>query len=208
MKFLKLILFTVIVGSAFSANAYTLSDVRTVNAQTVTGEWLDFRFNLSDYGYNHLTDSITNIKLSFDFREIVDTEENLEDLNDMANWEFVIFYSWIFDGRSIYHDVDTGIVTFNRVWSKSYDCQYYDVNYPEPTCAQNIDLDGIMFSSAAFYTDNLWLGEVRLDAEVYRTPLPEPSPILLFGLGLLGLAAKQSFRDKRFKKNSPEPMLK
>jgi hypothetical protein len=100
MKILKFLFFTTILASA-SANALLLSDTREFNAPLASGETIGFLFNITDQGYNHLTDTITNIKLSFDFIEIVETEENLEDLEDMHNWEFIIFYSRIFDGRSI-----------------------------------------------------------------------------------------------------------
>jgi hypothetical protein len=189
MKFLKALFFTSLVTST-SANALLLTDTQEFNAQLVSGEPVGFLFNLTDHGYNHFTDTITNIKLSFDFREIVNTEENLEDLNDMENWEFVIFYSWIFDGRSIHADIDTGTTTFESTWSKDYACQYYNYVDGEEICLQNLDLYGEMTSSLVPYTDNLWLGEARLDVEIIRTSLPEPTSILLLSLGLIGLGVR------------------
>lgn len=191
MKFLKLILFTVIFGGASSANALLLSVVHEVNAQLVSGEEVGFIFNLVDQGYNRHTDTITGINLSFDFREIVDTEENLEDLDDIENWEFIIFYSRIFEGRKVYADIDTGIITFSSHWNRPYECQLYGYDDDDQEiCRENLDLYGVMGSWVVPYTDNLWLGEARLDVEITRASIPEPASILLFGLGLIGLGLR------------------
>ena len=187
MRFIKFVFLTIFFGISLSANAFLLSDVEEFNSALVSGENYGFRFNLADHGYNQLTDTITEVKLSFDFREIVDTEEDLEDLGDMDNWEFVIFYSRIFDGRSVYADVDTGTVLFDSYWDKTYECQVSDNVDFEEVCIDNLDLNGEMSSWLASYTNNLWLGEVRLDAEITRADVPEPSSIFLLGLGLLGL---------------------
>jgi hypothetical protein len=190
MQFLKLIFCTAILGIACSANALVISDVHKFNAPLISGESAGFRFNLADHGYNYQTDTITNIKLSFDFREIVETEENFEDVDDMSNWEFIIFYSWIFDGRSVFADIDTGTLTFESARSKTYECQYYD--YDGEVCVDNLDLYGEMSSWFVPYTDNLWLGEARLDAEITRTSVPEPASILLLGLGFICLVMRRN----------------
>jgi hypothetical protein len=189
MKLLRLILFTGFFSSALSANALVLTDVHQFNAPLVNGEPAGINFNLVDHGYNHLTDTITTIRLSLDFREIVETEENMENWEDMSTWEPIIFYSWIFDGRSIYADLDTGLVEFALSRTKTYECQYYDYVDGDEICLQNLDLYGEMSSWFVAYTDNLWLGEARLEAEITR--IPEPAPLLLFGLGLIGLGLRQ-----------------
>jgi len=193
MKFLK-IAFFVTLFIASSAKALILTDAHEFNVPLVSGEPGGFRFNLANQGYNHLTDSITSLKLSFDFREIVETEEDFENPDDMSTWEFIIFYSWVFDGRSIYADVDTGTTTFNSSWSKTYACQYSDYVDGDEICRDNLDITGEMSTWFVAYTDNLWLGEVRLDAEITRIALPEPAPILLLSLGLLGLGARYQRR--------------
>jgi hypothetical protein len=180
-------------ASAISAQAFVISDLHEYNAALINGQTAGVNFNLTAHGYNHHTDSITGLKLTFNFREIVETEEDMENWEDMSNWEFIIFYSWIFDGRSIYADVDTGPIEFSASRTKTYACQYYDYLDGDATCLQNLDLYGEMSSWFVAYTDNLWLGEVRLDAEIVRA-VPEPAPVLLFGLGLLGVAARKKFR--------------
>jgi len=198
MKFFKFFVFTAFFGVSISANALLVSDVQEYNSALVAGETYGFRFNLADHGYNHLTDTITDLKLSFNFREIVETKEDLEDVSDMDNWEFAIFYSWIFDGRSVYADIDTGTVTFeSHSRNKTYECQYADYVDGDEICRDNLDLTGEMGSWLASYTDNLWLGEVRLDAEITRISVPEPASILLLSLGLIGLGFGR-YRTKNF----------
>lgn len=191
MHFLKTIFFTAVFSASCSANALLVSDVHEVNAALISGESAGVFFNLADHGYNHLTDTITNIKLSFDFKEIVETEEDFEDWYDMSNWEFIIFYSWIFDGRSIYSDVDTGILTFESGWAKNYDCQASNSVDGDVTCLENLDLNGEMASWFVPYTDNLWLGEVRLDAEITRTSVPEPASVFLMLMGVIVLGIQR-----------------
>lgn len=193
MKLLKLFAFTVFFGSAFSAHAFILSDVLEVNSVLISEEAYRVNFNLMDHGYNHLTDTITNIKISFNFREIIETEEDMDDWEgDRDNWEFVIFYSWIFDRVSVIPDVDTGILSFETTWRKTYNCQYYGSEYGDEICGENLDLYGNMFSGLVPYTNNLWLGEVRLDAEITRASIPEPASIFLLFSGLIGLIIKRS----------------
>ena len=131
----------------------------------------------------------------------MENEEDFEHWEDMSTWEFIIFYSWIFDGRSIYADVDTGITSFASPWTKTYSCQYYDYNNGDEICLDNLDRDGVMSTWFVPYTDNLWLGEVRLDAEITR--IPEPAPVLLFGLGLLGLGVRQCRYGCRYLTSAP-----
>lgn len=192
MKLVKLILFGLLFSNALCARALVISDVIEFNAPMVNGQYTGLTFNLVDHGYNHHTDSITSLKLSFDIREIVETEEDMENWEDMSNWEFIIFYSWIFDGRSIFADIDTGITSFAISWNKTYSCQYSDYVNDEETCLQNVDLFGEVSSWFVAYTDNLRLNSARLDAEVTR--IPEPAPILLLGLGLMGIGLRQRRR--------------
>lgn len=188
MKFLKPILFSAILSSAIPASALIVSDTHQFNASLINGDSVNFMFNLADHGYDHRTDTITNIKLSFDFREIVETEEDFSNVDDMSTWEFIIFYSWVFDGRDIYADIDTGIKTYARPWEKTYQCQFAE--WESEVCQENLDLDGIMSSRVLALNNNLWLGEVRLDAEITR--IPEPASFLLLTLGLFGLVIKRN----------------
>lgn len=186
MRFLNAILFGAICSCAASANALVLSDVYEFNAPLINGKTNTFIFDFADKGYNHRTDTITIVRLSFDFREIIETEEDPAHWEDLVDWEPLIIYSRIFDGRVIYGDIDTGIERFATSWNKIYECQVE--LWESNTCVENLDLDGIMSSTIVSGSDNLWLGDVRAEIEVTR--VPEPAPLLLMGLGLIAIARR------------------
>jgi hypothetical protein len=190
MRILKFLAFCLLFTSAVSAQALILTDVHSFNAPLINGKYTTFLFNFADYGYDHRTDTIKSVTLTFDFREIVETEEDPADWENLHNWEPLIIYSRIFDGRDIYGDIDTGILRYSTYWYKTYECQL--MPWESDVCEENLDLDGIMSSTILSGSDNLWLGDVRASIDVNR--VPEPAPVLLFGLGLLGLAIRNSFK--------------
>lgn len=189
----KSLLFIALLGGALSANALILSEVHSFNAPLINGNVNKFIFNFASQGYDHRTDTINIVRLSFDFREIIETEEDPTDWENLTDWEPMIIYSWIFDGRDIYGDIDTGILTYASYWNKTYECQF--MPWESDVCEENLDLDGIMSSTIVSYSDNFWLGDVRADIELTR--VPEPAPFLLFGLGLAGLAIRTTSAPKQ-----------
>lgn len=187
----------IIIFVAFKANALLITDTYQVNQQLFDNQGAGHVFDLTLAGYSPETDSITNIKLIYDFTEINPDEDTPED----ETREFVIFSSWIFGWREVYPDIDTESVVFEMNWIRSDACQYSTVNdVGDEYCVLNLDTDGTMNAFVTAYTDNLWLNFIQVDIEVDRaTDVPEPNPAVLLILGLLVMALirKSGIQNKK-----------
>lgn len=164
----------------FYANALVITDVVSIN-RNLANEWISLDFDLTKHGYNHETDTIKLVTMSYNFREIVE----YDDINDESSWESVEIGSMLFDRRSYFRDVSTETFTNRMSWEKTDECQLG--GYDGEPCLYNLDLFGNTSESIRVYTDNLWFGEGVLSVEVDRVAVPEPSSILLLCLGLAGL---------------------
>lgn len=177
---------------AFNANALLITDTYEVNKKISNGE--GHVFDLTQAGYSPSTDSITNIKLIYDFIEIDPDDDTAED----DSREFVIFSSWIFGWRDVHPDIDTGLTIFEMSWERNDMCQFSTtddelVEY----CVYNIDLLGNMNAYVTAYTDNLWLNSIKVEIEVDRVvALPESGAGSLFITGLVILGWLRRFRLK------------
>lgn len=168
-----------------SANALIITDIISVDRNASPGVTLDF--DLKRGGYNPVTDSITFVKMTYSLREIVE----FDDYEDESTLESGVEYSMIFDRRSFFRDVSTGTFSQQMSWFKTDACQIG--GYDDEPCTYSLDLFGTTAQSFAFYTDNIWFEEGRLEVEVDRISVPEPATILLLCVGLLGFGAR-SFR--------------
>lgn len=189
------------------ANALLITDTYTVEQQLVDGVGAGHIFELIPAGYSPTTDSITHIKLIYDFTEIY-SDTNLGDEDeapdDPINWlphpnEFVIFSSWIFGWRDVHPDIDTGLTVFETDWIRNDWCQFRTSAVPGDDeteyCVFNIDLDGTLNAWVMPYTDNLWLHSITVEIEVdRRVDVTEPNSGLLLGIGLLAMGFLRRFR--------------
>lgn len=116
---------------------------------------------------------------NYDVREVVDDEQ---DPDKMATWEMAVFYSRLFDVRSLNPDTNLGNDNNRIAWNKIYDCQPYDSN---DICTYNLELNGKGRETVVAYTNNLWLGDVTFLVELERVDLPEPISAVLLALGLI-----------------------
>lgn len=181
-QFFRLLLIPILLVT-FDANALLITDTRIFNQQLFDNQSAGHVFDLTEAGYSPTTDSITNIKLIYDFTEInadVDTGED-------ETREFVIFSSWIFGWRDVHPDIDSGLTLFETSWQKSNMCQiYFPDGDDSESCAYNLDVDGRMNAFVTAYTDNLWLNSISVTIDVDRqVNVPAPSSASLFILGLV-----------------------
>ncbi len=165
-----------------SSQALVISDVISVN-KTLELDWRSFEFDLTKHGYNHLTDTIKFVELSYDFRKMVDEGDDYENLDTL---ETIQLNSYIFDGRANFIDINPEIIHQRVSWRKdeSY-CQ--KENYDNGECEFNLDLNGTARESLSVYNGSIFLGDVTFSVDVDRVSVPEPSPFILFGLGVLAM---------------------
>lgn len=206
-KYLSFLLLPLLLFS-FKANALLISQTHIVEQQLENGVEMDFRFEFTPLGYSPDTDSITRVKLTYDFTEIY-TPTNQGDLGDFPepeipeDWipverEFVVFGSWMFIWREVHPDVDTGLTIFEKDRERNDMCQLIG-GYPSDDnmgyCLFNIDLFGNMGSWLNPATNNLWLHSVTAEIEFDRAvDVPAPNSVLLLGVGLLLLGFRRRFR--------------
>ncbi|RYY73305.1 MAG: PEP-CTERM sorting domain-containing protein [Gammaproteobacteria bacterium] len=197
ISFLSLLLLV-----SLNANAFLISDTYVVEQQFPKNSSVGTVFELIPLGYSPETDSITHIKLTYDFTEIYsDTNQGDEEQYDEGNYpgegspsyedEFVIFSSWMFIWREVFPDVDAGLITFEKDWVRDDSCQYMANAAPgeddAQECAFNIDVAGTMNAYALLLTNNLLLHSITLEVDVDRVEIPEPHPLLLLGVGLFAI---------------------
>lgn len=198
MRYILSLLFLHVLFISLNANALLISDVHVVEKQFSVGEWEGHKFELIPAGYVPETDSISRIKLIFDFTEIMSptnlgdedlfNEDDPEDLSiDLALYqnEPVTFHSWIFYPRDTHPDIDTGLTIFETNWTRDNSCQFET----EETglCEYNIDIDGTMYAHVYFQSDNLLLHSIKVEIEIDRTEVPETNSLLLLGFGLFAI---------------------
>lgn len=193
---------------SLNANALLITDTILVEQRLANDVGASHVFELIPLGYSPETDSITNIKLIYDFTEIY-SEENLGDEDDYPDtdsisWlpyvnEMVTFSSWIFGWRDVHGDIDTGLTIFETAWERSDMCQFMaqaDLNDEDSWyCSLNIDVDGTMNAGYISHTDHLWLHSISIEIEVdRRVEVPEPNSALLLGVGLLAIGLLRRYR--------------
>jgi hypothetical protein len=183
--FMNVILFCFL-SIPFYANAIVITDMVAINRSLNGGVSIDF--DLRRQGYNHETDTITLVTISYNFREIVE----FDDIEDQSTWESTEIYSLLFDGRALFRDLSTENLTNRLSWEKNYLCQRGGDD-GEP-CIYNLDLFGNTTEFIRTYTDNLWLLDGTLSVEVDRISVPEPSPLLMLWMGLAGLVIVRGLR--------------
>lgn len=203
LSFLLLPLFLI----SFTAKALLITDTYVVEKQLLDDVGVGHVFELIPAGYSPETDSITSIRLIYDFTEIYsDTNHGDEEdyPDDVMSWppspnEAVILSSWIFVWRDYYADIDTGLMVFETDWVRNDWCQFPSSPMDEvmDECLLNIDLYGTMNAGVTPYTDNLWLHSITAEIEVDRVDVPEPNSALLLGVGLLVLGFLRQRKPKQ-----------
>ncbi|MES2674483.1 MAG: PEP-CTERM sorting domain-containing protein [Pseudomonadota bacterium] len=184
-KLIKAIVFCFL-AIPFYANAIVITDMVSINRNLNGGVSVDF--DLRRQGYNHETDTIRLVTLSYNFREIIE----YDDIDDPSTWESTEIYSLLFDGRAFFRDISTENYTQRLSWQKDYSCQRSSED--DEICFYNLDLFGNTTEFLRSYTDNLWLLDGTLSVEVDRVSVPEPSPFILLCMGLVAILTLNRFR--------------
>jgi hypothetical protein len=165
-----------------SSHALIISDVISVN-KTLEIDWRSYEFDLTKHGYNHVTDTIKFVELTYDFSKMIDEGD---DFDDPTTVETIQLNSYIFDGRVNFYDINPGIIKQRFSWTKDETyCQ--KENYNNGECEFNLDLNGTAQEFLAVYNGNIFLGDVTFSVDVDRVDVPEPSPSILLGLGLVAM---------------------
>ncbi len=140
----------------------------------------NFYFDLAQHGYNHVTDTINYIVLIYDFSKSVDPIDDFENFDTL---ETIQLNSYLFDGRSNFHDINPGLIQQGLSWTKNIDyCQ--KENYDTGECEFNLDLKGNAREFLGVYSGSIWLSDVKFSVDVTRVSVSEPSTIILLLLGL------------------------
>ncbi|RYY02130.1 MAG: PEP-CTERM sorting domain-containing protein [Gammaproteobacteria bacterium] len=195
---------------AINANALLITDTYVYEQKIPQNSWAGHVFELIPAGYSPETDSITHIKLTYDFTEIWSPDnqgdeyqyddgsypENPDENSPQYQDEFVIFSSWMFIWREVYGDIDTGLTVFEKDWTRNNSCQFATAAVPGDDdteyCVYNLDLAGTLNAYVYSASANLWLHSIKLEVEVDRVEVPEPNPILLLGIGLFAIGFLRS----------------
>lgn len=168
----KFVLFSALFLVFFSASSHALliKDVVEFNRALKAYEYVSFHHNISDYGFDSKRDRIISIKQIFEFREIV-PDENL----DFDQWDVVDIYQQGKWGTQRYYyilrdsqDLIAECCDFIGGWAKTF-------LQPE--------------------TNNVWLGEVRLEVEIqkWNAAVPEANSFMLLMCGFLVLFSSRKF---------------
>jgi hypothetical protein len=174
------LLFGVLGILSLKSHAFVISDVISVN-KTLDLTWRSFDFDLTKHGYNHLTDTINFVELSYDFSKMVD---EVDDFDNYDTLETIQLNSYLFDGRVNYFDINPGIISQRMSWQK--DESYCEKeNYDTGECEFNLDLNGNAREFLSVYSGKIWLSDVTFSVDVTRKEVPEPSSALLLLIGLL-----------------------
>lgn len=170
-----------------SSQALIISDVITVN-KVLEVDWRAYNFDLTKHGYNHLTDTIKYVELSYDFSKMIDEGDDFDDYDTL---ESIQMNSYIFDGRNIFHDINPEVITQRISWRK--DESYCEKeNYDTGECEFNLDLNGTASELLSVYSKNIFLSDVTFSVDVDRIEVPEPSPFILLGMGFLAMCVARS----------------
>lgn len=188
---------------SLNADALIIRDTYIVNRQLAYDTPEGKVFDLTQAGYSPVTDSITHIKLAYDFLEL-SSPYNLGDQDDIHDPsdddvyenEFAVFSSWIFGWREFYGDIDTGPVIFETDWAHRGWCQFPEIIDPtdeeNELCELNIDTKGTMNAFVTSYTNNLWLSSITVEIDVDRqSRVVESDSWLMFSIGLLFIGGRR-----------------
>jgi len=165
---------------SLNTHAFVISDVISVNKTLDLTSYI-FDFDLAKRGYNHLTDTINLVELSYDFSKMID---EVDDFDNYDTLETIQTNSYIFDGRVNYFDINPGIISDRLSWQKDESfCQ--KENYYTGDCEFNLDSKGTAREFLSVYSGKVWLSDVTFSVDVTRNEVPEPSSALLLMIGLL-----------------------
>ena len=165
-----------------NAQALVISDVVSINKVLDLGSHR-FQFDLSKHGYDHLTDSINFVEVSYDFTKTID---EVDDFDAPDTLETIQLNSYIFDGRTNFYDINPEIIKQQASWIKDESfCQRE--NYDNGECDLNLDLDGRAEEFLSVYNGKVWLDKATFTVNVTRAEIPEPASLILLGMGLIAI---------------------
>ena len=174
---------TLVLGLVGSASAISYTDTFNANAEYMeaggwvstgwfSGYWaeddtLNWTFDITDEGFTPGTDTVTSAAVDLNF-------------TDDSNWDWWEHATLDVGANSFSWEVDTGDVQFTL------------------TSLMTLNNSGTVAASLTATGGDFYFNTATLTAEgPDAAPVPEPSTILLVGIGLLGLVGYSRKRSKK-----------
>ncbi|MDF3013430.1 MAG: hypothetical protein K0Q78_1634 [Cellvibrio sp.] len=163
--------FLSLIGSAFIlvcsavANAYPVSDVVVFNRILQAGDSISWEHDMTQYGHDP-ADVYRDFILTLEVRDAEDAPGKMD------------------EDRPFYMLAQGQGRTFGRIGME-------DLIITEGDTPIHLEDDGVVKPFLMIMEGSVWIGSATLTMDLPNTSIPEPGIVMLWGMGLLGLALRR-----------------